>query len=110
MSDLPEADWKVFRKIHAAALQRFFASVLDEAQQLTSIPGRRPHVQYLKLYKLIEKRDRELADAFNDYRRSTALGQMAKIQCLGVVAEEELLAFSERTRERLENIRQINEG
>ena len=68
------------------------------------------HEQYLKLYKLIEKRDKQMADAFNDYRRSTAFWQIAKMLNLGMLTPEDLAEFSEETRQLLNNFRRINES
>ena len=55
--------------------------------------------RYLKVYKFIVDRDRELGEAFNDFRRSTALIQIRIIRGLGVIKDEELARFSDSTRE-----------
>jgi hypothetical protein len=59
--------------------------------------------KYLAAYKLMHKRDKEIADAFNDFRRSTAIFQIAIIRKLGVITDEELERFSESTRASLQH-------
>ena len=51
-----------------------------------------------------------MADAFNDYRRSTAFWQIAKMLNLGMLTPEDLAQFSEQTRQLLDNLRRINES
>jgi hypothetical protein len=78
MSDeIPEADWKTFRELRTVALERFCERVLAELVKLaTDSPGSN-HERYLAVYQLIKKRDKELAGAFDDFRRSTAVRQIA---------------------------------
>jgi len=46
-------------------------------------------------------RDKDIARAFNDFRRSTALAQLGIIHSQGLFTAEELLRFSPMTRENL---------
>ena len=48
--------------------------------------------------ELFHVRNREVAGAFDDLRRSTALNRLVDMRRLGVVTDEDLLAFSEETR------------
>jgi hypothetical protein len=65
--------------------------------------SRDAYEQYLAAYKLIHKRDKEIGNAFNDFRRSTAVIQIAIIRKLGVITDEELERFSESTRASLQH-------
>jgi len=96
---IPERDWKLLSQLTPVALERFCARVLAEAARITAAPGKTSHERYLKLYKLMEKQDRDLAFAFNDHRRSTALIKTARLHALGLLTEGELGAFTEETRE-----------
>jgi hypothetical protein len=49
------------------------------------------------LHKLLNTRDKELPRAFSDYRRSTALIQIAIINSMGLFTEDELRRFSPET-------------
>jgi len=51
----------------------------------------------------MHKRDKEIANAFNDFRRSTAVIQIAIIRKLGVITDEEFGRFSESTRASLQH-------
>ena len=56
------------------------------------------HERYLNIYRLLKRRDRELADAFNGPRRSTAVQQPTVIYSQGLLSEEEFARFSPETR------------
>lgn len=99
--DFPEADWKLFRKLTEIALQRFCEAVLAEVQETTLDTAKSAHERYLALYRLIERRDRELGEAFNNPRRSTAMMQLAAIHSRGLLEPEEVSRFSASTRETL---------
>jgi hypothetical protein len=95
---ISEADWKVFRQLHQIALDRFCERVLSEINKIASGSEGSAHERYLKVYKLIERRDKELGEAFNDMRRSTAWMQLAIIRRQGLLTEEEFARFSPETR------------
>lgn len=96
---IPECDWKVFRDLRVVALERLCERILAEARAQTEIPGKSSHERYRGLYGLIERRDRDLARAFDDYRRSTALLQIGLIHSMGLFTEAELLRFSPETQQ-----------
>jgi hypothetical protein len=109
MRSFPESDWRVFKQVRQAALERFCSRVLNETSRLASSPEGNPHEQYLKLYKLIDKRDEQIANAFNDFRRSTAFAQLIIMRNYGMLTPEDLAQFGEETRQLLDNFRRINE-
>jgi hypothetical protein len=98
LRDISEADWKVLRQLKPIALERFCQQVLDEIGSLASDTSKTTHERYLAVFKRIEKRDRELAEAFDGLRRSTALQQLACMQSHGLLTEEEMARFSPQTR------------
>jgi hypothetical protein len=104
---MKESDWKTFRQLSEVALARFCQRVLDEVGQVTADASRSPHERYLAIYRLIHDRDDELADAFNDPRRSQADLQLALIQFHGLLTEEEMGRFSDETRESVELLLQL---
>ena len=95
---ISEPDWKLFRSLHPVALERFCERVLAEVGQLASEQDKSAHERYLAVFRLLQRRDKELAQAFNDLRRSTALLQLAIIRAQGLVTEEEIARFSPETR------------
>lgn len=100
--NLPESDWKAFRKVRDVALARFCERVLGEIATIASNEATSHHDRYLKIYRLIDDRDEELARAFNDPRRSRAILQLAAINSYGLLSEEELQSFTPETRETVE--------
>ncbi len=101
MADIPERDRKWLAQVSPIALDRFCEKALSEAAKLAGAPNARNHERYLRLRKLLRKRDRELAAAFDDHRRSTAINKIAEIRALGLFTEEEFAGFSEETRKRV---------
>jgi hypothetical protein len=91
---IAEKDWRIFRDLHPIWLDRFCESVNHELVAMLSDKNQSPHDRYIAVYKLIHKRDKELGTAFDDFRRSTALFQIAIIRKLGVITDEELGRFS----------------
>jgi len=65
------------------------------------------HDRYLEVCKLIKERDRQIANAFNDFRRSTAIMQLGIMRRMKLMTDEELALFSEQTQTRVEGIASI---
>jgi len=79
MINVHESDLKVFKQLHPIALDRFSRQALDETEALLKDNTKSSHDTYLAIYKLIERRDKEMANVFDDYLRSTAFWQIAKL-------------------------------
>jgi len=95
MREIKESDWKIFRQLHEVTLERFCERVLDESDPLRRDTTRSAHERYVAIYQLFHKRDEELADIFNDLRRSTALLQLAAIKGRGLLADGEFARLSQ---------------
>lgn len=93
-----ESDWKHFRKLRTVALDRFCQRVLDEIGRLAQDSSKGSHERYLEVYRRLQERDKQLADMFDDVRRSTALLQLARIQSEQLLTDEEFAQFSEGLR------------
>jgi hypothetical protein len=72
--------------------------VLVEIVRLSSDAEKSRHARYLAMFQLVQRRDRELADPFDDLRRSTALRQLACLQSRELLSAEEFGRFSSETR------------
>ncbi len=105
--EIKESDWKVFRRLHGIALERFCQRVIEEVQSAASSCANGYHDCYLELFALIRSRDKEMAKAFNDPRRSNAFILLANIKEQGLLTEEELMQFSPETREAIDVIASI---
>lgn len=99
MREFPEPDWKVFREVRTAALERFCARVLADVQRIAADGSLSAHDRYLQVYRLVERKDLELAGAFDNPRRSQAIAQLARMQALDLLTPEELSRFTPATRD-----------
>jgi hypothetical protein len=105
--DIKESDWKVFRRLHGIALERFSQRVLEEVRLATAECKDGYHDCYLKVYELIRKRDKAMARAFNDPKRSTAFILLVNIIEEGLLTDDELSQFSPEAREAIEVIERL---
>jgi hypothetical protein len=104
--EIKESDWKVFRRLHSIALERYCQRVLEEVRVAAECKGDY-HDCYRRVYRLIRDRDRTMAAAFDDPRRSTAFILLANMIGEELLTEEELKQFSLETQERIEEINRL---
>lgn len=107
MRDYHEADWKTFRELREVALDRYCRDVLEDVQEVASERALTHHQRFLRVYDLLRDRDRALAHAFDDVRRSRIIEQLSAIQALGLLTEEEVNRFSREVREALQRVAAI---
>lgn len=91
---ISETDWKTFKRLRQLALTRFCQRVLDDSNAICTDKSRSAHERYGDLYGLITKRNKEMANAFDDLRRSTAIFCLGLMVARGLLTEEELSEFS----------------
>lgn len=96
-----EKDWKLFRKVREAALQRESQKIVEELAKLGCHPDKTWHERYLAIVETLRKRQRELAYSFDDFRRSTMFQQLLIMRTRDVVSDAELQQFSEKLRDSL---------
>lgn len=97
---ISEANWKHFKKIRLIALDRYCTAILQEAQDICGSESYSSHERYLKLYSLIQKRNKAMKFPFDGLSRSTAPLKL-KVMCdMGLVTDEEMQGFSEPLRSR----------
>ena len=89
----------MFRELHCVALDRYCQRILDEIALIAADTKETAHERYLRIYKVIQERDRTLAEAFDGMRRSTALLQLLTICSHGLLTEEEIGHFTQDTRD-----------
>lgn len=104
LHDVRESDWKIFRELQQIALERFCKRTLDEVQTILGDGSRTHHERYLHVFRLLRKRDDELAHAFNDPRRSRMIGQLVAIHAYGLLEPAELARFTKGTRDTIESL------
>ncbi len=93
---IPERDWKQWRRLSADALERFCGRILEESAAFARHGGS-AHARYLELFRLLGERNEQMAAVFDDQRRSNAYRQIASAVVAGIVSPEELEVFSDET-------------
>ena len=102
--EIKESDWKLFRRLHPVARERFCQRVIEEISEATSNCTANYHKRYLKVFSLIMNRDEQMGRAFNDMRRSTAIILLTNIREGGWLTDEEFSQFGAETRAGVESI------
>ncbi|MFO7580457.1 hypothetical protein [Nitrosomonas halophila] len=92
---ITESDWKKFKKIKEAALEKFCAKVLTDVQEATSQADMSNYAKYIYLFKLIENADKRLSLLFDSHSRSKARMQLMLLRSEGLVAEDDLEGLSD---------------
>ncbi len=103
--EIKEFDWKVLKRLHPVALERYCERVLTEIGSAKNDDARNFHERYLSIFKIVERRDREMARIFDDLKRSRALTMLAQMCSVGLLTEDEISAFSPETRSVIDMLR-----
>ena len=98
MREFTEPDWKVLRRVHPLALERFCERVLAEIDRVARDGAKSHHTRYLQIFRIIKQRDREMALLFDNPRRSHALTMPAQIRSRGLLTQNEFSSLSPETR------------
>jgi len=103
-SHIPESDWRHFKRVHNELLERYCARVLDELAATLKAGDGTAHDRYVRAYKLLKNRDEDMARAFDDFRRSTAVLQLAIMRRMHLLTDKDLSVFSAQTQEQVRGI------
>ena len=98
MREIKEPDWKVLRRLHPLALERFCKHVLAEIDRVSRDGAKSHHARYLQIFRIIKESDREIARLFDNPRRSHALTMLAQIRAQGLLTDDEFSSLSPETR------------
>jgi hypothetical protein len=99
---IKESDWKTFKSLKKAALQRFCAKVLADSSRIIDQADDCSHSKYLSLYKTIQVADKKLASLFDYHSRSKAAIQLMMLRSHGLIQDKELEELSEEFRKATE--------
>ncbi len=106
-SHIPEGDWRHFKRVHGEIYERFCAGVLAELAAILKAGEGTAFDRYDRACKLLKRRDKELRRAFDDFRRSTAVWQLAIMRRMGLLTDQDLSVFSAQTQEQIRGIASI---
>ena len=98
MREISESDWRVLRRLHPLALERFCERVLAEVDRVSLDGAKSHHERYLQIFRIVEQRNGEMARIFDNPRRSDALRMLAQIRSHGLLTEDEFSSLSPETR------------
>ena len=94
----------MFREVREAALERLCARILKQIEGISSDSSRSHHQRYGAIFQLMRERDREVAYAFDNPRRSQMVNQLLAIYRLDLLSPEEFARFTPAARARVELI------
>jgi hypothetical protein len=104
---IPESDWKRLRSLKPIALERLSTSALAECADLLASPASSAHERFLALFQRVHEKNDDLAEAFDDHRRSTAVHRLAAMLSLGLLTDEEFAEFTEETQQQVRSLAQL---
>lgn len=102
--NFPESDWKTFKRIHAAALQRYSQRKLEDLAKVATAEARTPQERLLDAFNFAKRTQREMASIFDDYRRSTAFMQLFIMHSKKLIEPDEWSTLTEATRDSVKQI------
>ena len=102
LREIKEADWKVLRHLHRLAVERFCERVLAEVERVMHNSTESASQRYRDIFRIVERRDRDIARLFNGLRRSQGLMMLARICSEGLLTEDEFSSLSPETRSVIE--------
>jgi len=105
--EIKESDWKVFRRLQKVALERFCERVLNEIRSAAGDGNDGCHDRYLKVFDLVQNRDKAIGRMFNGARRSNALVLLTNIKSEGLLTADELAQLSPEARQAIERVEYI---
>ena len=103
-----ESDWKIFRRVREPALDKFCGRILGELDLISRDGSLSNHERFLEVFRLLQDRNYELAQAFDAPRRSQMLIQLAKMHSLGLLEAEELARFAPKTQETIAALAELD--
>ena len=102
--DIPERDCKKLRAIKDAALNIACERIFQNITKLIDSRGAESHKYYLKLWKVLQEKDKEISLMFDDLKRSTAIFKLAMWKKNGILSGEDFEELTEETKKRIESI------
>jgi len=102
---IPESDWKKFKNLRPLALKRYCDRVLNDVNNIIGDNEKSSHERYLKIYKLMRNRDKNLAQMFDGFARSKAKLQLMMFYGEDLISDDEVDQFSKETRNSIYRIK-----
>jgi hypothetical protein len=104
MPDISQSDWKLLRKLHPIALERFCRKAIDELGNLAGASSESAHKRYIDISGRVRERDEELSRMFEEPRRSRAFLCIATLKSRDLITADEYAGFSKEMRGTVDTI------
>ena len=94
-----ESDWKIFKEIKEAALDKCCSNVLSEVHATISDGTKSNHDRFLELYDLVQANNKDIASIFDGHSRSKASLQTMLMRRHGLISDNLVAKFSPELQE-----------
>ena len=101
MRSVPESDWKKLRLMQSDVLACACKRIFEKIDKILSNQEGKEHEAYQKLWKLMNREDREISLMFDDLKRSNAIHKLATWKRNGLISDEVLTQFSDETQQKI---------
>lgn len=102
MDNLSEKDWKYLSCIRPQLLEELSKRINNDVRSVLEDSSLTENDKRREIYKLISERDKDVADCFDDWRRSWAPVACSKFMRYGLLKPEHLENLTPETRNYLE--------
>ena len=99
MKTITESDWKKAKRFHSKILGRACEKIFDDVELIYKNRSENIHKSYLELYTLINEKNHELSEMFDDLRRSNIIIKITSWKRNNLISDEEFSEFSSETQE-----------
>lgn len=101
---IPEKDWMKIRALKETAINIACERIFYKINTLIESRGSENHKYYLKLWKVMEAEDKEIALMFDDLKRSTAIFELSMWKRNGILSDDDFEELTEETKQRIVSI------
>ena len=105
MADFPERDWKYLRSIHGEMLEALSRRINDEVRQVLARADLSENEKRRSIYDIVRRRDRIVAECFDDWRRSTIIERCWALRRHGLLKPEYMEKLDAQTQAWIEPFR-----
>lgn len=92
--DINESDWKKWKALRLTCIDDFCEETFSKVRKLAD-SDEPIHEKHRKLYRLVEKRDREIVALFDPMKRSSAILQLVNLYRTERIGDKDVNQFSE---------------
>src|SRR5690625_3127469 len=92
---IPEADWKVFKKLQPLAQKRYYQRAIEGCKRICNDDSKPALDRFGELHDYVREQSKETRPFLHDFRRSTVIMCVMYMVTRGLITDDELSQFSE---------------